>query len=172
MTTRPILVTTVGGLLGLALSWPFAQAYVGAGNPAGSPGTAGPGAGTVKVVPAHAGGSSNASPTAQSTAAAPASKQLVATGPVEFTQFGPVQVQATIVVTGSRLRIADITSLQLPAGGRSGSISSYAAPQLRQEALTAQSANVHTVSGASYTSDGYRRSLQAALDAGRKAAGL
>jgi uncharacterized protein with FMN-binding domain len=35
---------------------------------------------------------------------------------------------------------------------------------LRQEALTAQSAQVHTISGATYTSIGYQQSLQAALD--------
>jgi uncharacterized protein with FMN-binding domain len=38
-------------------------------------------------------------------------------------------------------------------------------PVLRREALQRQSAEIDTVSGATYTSDGYRRSLQAALDA-------
>jgi uncharacterized protein with FMN-binding domain len=44
-------------------------------------------------------------------------------------------------------------------------ISAGAEPQLRQEALQAQSAHIDTVSGATYTSEGYRQSLQAALDA-------
>ncbi len=43
-------------------------------------------------------------------------------------------------------------------------ISQYAAPVLRSEALQAQSAQIDLVSGATYTSDGYAQSLQAALD--------
>ena len=42
-----------------------------------------------------------------------------------------------------------------------------AAPVLREQALERQSADLDTVSGATYTSDGYRRSLQSALDAAR-----
>jgi uncharacterized protein with FMN-binding domain len=37
-------------------------------------------------------------------------------------------------------------------------------PQLTQETLSSQSAQIDAVSGASYTSDGYIRSLQSALD--------
>ncbi|WP_346265745.1 FMN-binding protein [Streptomyces sparsogenes] len=37
-------------------------------------------------------------------------------------------------------------------------------PKLNQAALTAQSARIDTVSGATYTSEGYRKSLQSALD--------
>jgi len=76
--------------------------------------------------------------------------------------YGVVQVQ--VVVSGSR--ITDIKSLMLPQGGRSGDISQWAAPQLRQEALSSQSAHIDTVSGASYTSAGYAMSLQSALDRG------
>ena len=36
---------------------------------------------------------------------------------------------------------------------------------LKQETISAQSANIDTVSGATVTSDGYLQSLQAALDA-------
>lgn len=77
--------------------------------------------------------------------------------------YGVVQVRVTLV--GSHIQ--DITALSLPQGGRSSDISSYAAPRLRQEALAAQSARIDTVSGASYTSAGYARSLQSALDASR-----
>ena len=51
---------------------------------------------------------------------------------------------------------------------RSASISSQAAPILREEALQAQDANIDIVSGATYTSEGYAESLQAALDALRR----
>lgn len=74
--------------------------------------------------------------------------------------YGTVQLRVTL--DGSR--ITDITPVSLPQGGRSGDISSYAAPQLLREALAAQSAQIDTVSGASYTSAGYAESLQSALD--------
>ena len=81
-------------------------------------------------------------------------------GPVVDTQFGPVQVRIDVAAG----RIADVMALQLPTGRHSGQISSFAAPVLRQEALQAQSAKIDTVSGATYTSDAYVQSLQAALD--------
>jgi len=74
--------------------------------------------------------------------------------------YGVVQVK--VAFTGSR--ITDVTPMSLPQGGRSGDISQYAAPQLRREALSAQSAHIDTVSGASYTSAGYAMSLQSAID--------
>lgn len=85
------------------------------------------------------------------------------TGQLEETRFGPVQVQVTI----SGGRITEVTALQLPSGGRSGRISSFAEPALRSEALSAQSANIDIVSGATYTSDAYAASLQSALDQAR-----
>ena len=81
-------------------------------------------------------------------------------GPVVDTQFGPVQVRIDVAAG----RIADVVALQLPTGRHSGQISSYSEPILRQEALQAQSAKIDTVSGATYTSDAYAQSLQAALD--------
>ena len=47
---------------------------------------------------------------------------------------------------------------------RDEEISGFAIPQLTQEALAAQSARIDTVSGATYTSEGYLQSLQSALD--------
>ena len=52
----------------------------------------------------------------------------------------------------------------LPTGRRSGQISQVAAPILHDEALRAQSAKIDLVSGATYTSDAYTQSLQAAID--------
>jgi uncharacterized protein with FMN-binding domain len=58
-----------------------------------------------------------------------------------------------------------LQTLQMPADQRrSQQISSYVAPQLQSEVLSAQSANVNTISGATYTSEGYLQSLQSALD--------
>jgi uncharacterized protein with FMN-binding domain len=88
----------------------------------------------------------------------PATRQV--TGQAFDVGYGVVQVRVTL--HGNR--ITEVRSLSLPQGGRSGDISSYAGPQLRREAISRQSARIDSVSGASYTSAGYARSLQSALD--------
>jgi uncharacterized protein with FMN-binding domain len=83
------------------------------------------------------------------------------TGPVVQTPFGPVQVRAT----SQGRRITNVTAVQLPSDtAYSQLLSQSAAPELRREALTAQSARIDGVSGATYTSNGYAQSLQSALD--------
>jgi uncharacterized protein with FMN-binding domain len=78
------------------------------------------------------------------------------------TRYGPIQLRVTISSGG----ITAIEPLQLPSGDpKSAQISSYAEPQLRQSALAKQSASIDAVSGATYTSEGYRTALQSALDA-------
>jgi uncharacterized protein with FMN-binding domain len=65
-------------------------------------------------------------------------------------------------------RIIDVKALQLPSDrARSRDISSQAAPLLRNEVLQAQSAQIDTIGGATYTSNGYAQSLQSALDKAR-----
>lgn len=82
-------------------------------------------------------------------------------GAVEQTPYGDVQVSVTI----NRGKITEVRALKLTDdGGRSVQISNRAAPMLRSEVLGAQSANVDSISGATYTSEGYLTSLQAALD--------
>lgn len=82
-------------------------------------------------------------------------------GALVSTPYGNVQVSATVV--GHRL--TDVRALQLTdAGSTSVGISAAAVPVLHREALTAQSANIDSVSGATYTSAGYKQSLQSALD--------
>ncbi|MGV9559540.1 FMN-binding protein [Streptomyces sp. NPDC003522] len=83
------------------------------------------------------------------------------TGDSVRTRYGPVQVRVT--VTDGRL--TDVTAVAYPQENpRDQQINGHAVPQLTREALSAQSADIDTVSGATYTSDGYRRSLQSALD--------
>jgi uncharacterized protein with FMN-binding domain len=82
------------------------------------------------------------------------------TGSVVSEPFGEVQVQITMAAG----KITAVTALQLPTHGRSGFISQDAEPILRGEALSAQSAKIDTVSGATYTSDAYAQSLQSAID--------
>jgi hypothetical protein len=78
--------------------------------------------------------------------------------------YGTVQVRVTL----DGRRITDVAAVSLPQGGHSGDVSRFAEPALRREALNAQSAHIDTVSGASYTSAGYARSLQSALDKARR----
>lgn len=77
------------------------------------------------------------------------------------TFYGPVQVQLHVRAG----RILAATAIDYPQGtGRDVEINGYAIPVLQQETVAAQSARVDTVSGATYTSDGYVQSLQSALD--------
>jgi len=83
-------------------------------------------------------------------------------GTVARTPYGLVQVRVDLVGT----RIQDVIAVRLTdSTGTSVRISASAAPILRREAVAAQSAQIDAVSGATYTSDGYRQSLQSALDA-------
>jgi uncharacterized protein with FMN-binding domain len=67
-------------------------------------------------------------------------------------------VQVQITVSGGKITAAsDVQPTQ-------DSIGAGAVSQLNGEVITAQSANVQAVSGATYTSDGYIASLQAAVD--------
>ncbi|MEV6839118.1 FMN-binding protein [Streptomyces sp. NPDC051133] len=82
------------------------------------------------------------------------------TGKVAQTQYGPVQVRITV----SGGKITQAAAVQAPKGGLSDQKTALAVPKLNQEAVTAGNANIDAVSGATYTSTGYRQSLQSALD--------
>ena len=167
------IVTTVLGLVLLfsfkTPSQPATAASAGGGVVAVGQPSATP---TVQV---NSGAAAAASPTAPSEpTAATAAPSAAATptpatatangqysGDVVNTRYGPVQVQVTI----SNGKIVDVTALQLPSNDpRSAQISQYVEPILRGSALQAQSAQVDLVSGATYTSQAYAGSLQAALD--------
>jgi uncharacterized protein with FMN-binding domain len=80
------------------------------------------------------------------------------------TRWGPVQV----AVTFANGKITNVATLASPNDKqKSISINNRATPILRSEALSAQSANIDGVSGATYTSEGYAQSLQSALDQAR-----
>ena len=84
-----------------------------------------------------------------------------ATGDAVDTQYGAAQVKVT--VAGGK--ITSIEAVQLQGNDpRSVQISSSAEPVLQQEALAAQSADIDAVSGATFTSESYKQSLQSALD--------
>ncbi|MGW4275001.1 FMN-binding protein [Streptomyces seoulensis] len=82
------------------------------------------------------------------------------TGDAVPTQYGDVQVRLT--VSGGKVVKAE--AVRAPKGGLSDQKTALAVPRLNREAVAAQSADIDAVSGATYTSGGYRRSLQSALD--------
>jgi uncharacterized protein with FMN-binding domain len=85
----------------------------------------------------------------------------VATGALARTDYGAVQVRVTVV----HGRIVKVAALRLPQGNQMDvRLSKPAARVLEQRVISAQSADVDMVSGATYTSEGYLRSLQSALD--------
>jgi uncharacterized protein with FMN-binding domain len=120
------------------------------GTTSGSTGSGSTGSGSTGSGGSAASGSGSSS-TASSTV----------TGDTVQTQWGPVQVQLS--VAGSR--ITGVTVLQYPNGnGTDTQINGYALPILVDETMSAQSASIDMVSGATYTSTGYQQSLQSALD--------
>ena len=77
------------------------------------------------------------------------------------TRWGPVQVRIT-VVDG---KITASEAIVYPNGNHEDEqINSFALPVLNQEAVSAQSASIDMVSGATVTSEGYLSSLQSAID--------
>ena len=149
----PVVVATAGGLALLAnfKTTPWTPAV----RTSAAPSTVPPSSTT----PTTAGPTSTIPrPTTSTTAAA----RRAINGPDVVTRYG--DVQGRVVVSGRHLD--DVEALVLPTDReRSAEISDYAGPELRQEALQAQSANIDLVSGATYTSEGYIRSLQGAIDA-------
>lgn len=98
-------------------------------------------------------------PATTAPAAAGATKTI--TGAAISTRYGDVQVQ----VSFSGTTITKVTVLQVPdQNGRDSQIAGYSVPILNKEVLQSQSAKVDSVSGATYTSDGYLRSVQSAID--------
>jgi len=78
--------------------------------------------------------------------------------------FGAVQVRVTL--TNGKITAA--TAINYPNNdSRSFQISSFSIPILTQEVLQAQGSSISVVSGATYTSNAYAQSVQAALDAAK-----
>ncbi|MBB2975193.1 uncharacterized protein with FMN-binding domain [Microbacterium endophyticum] len=117
------------------------------------------------------GSDSSSSSTSGSTSSQPQSSAPAATtsglvdgtytGDSTSTRYGPVQVQITV----SGGVVTDVQAVDYPNGnGKDRQINSYAIPRLVSETIDAQSAQINMVSGATYTSQGYKTSLQSALD--------
>jgi uncharacterized protein with FMN-binding domain len=110
---------------------------------------------------AGAGASTAAGASSGAAASSKKAKSGVYSGDPETSQFSTIQVKITV----SGGRISDITLIQdLDDDEHSAEVDAYATPILRSEALSAQSANVDVVSGATFTSESYTQSLQSAID--------
>jgi uncharacterized protein with FMN-binding domain len=157
------LFSTVTGLVMLlnfkthstgAASVPVAASTTGPGT--GSGGDSAPSATT----PSGTATTPSSTPSASPSSASSTSTKTV-TGDAVDTRWGPVQVQIT-VQNGT---ITAVNAVEYPQNNsRDEQINAYAIPQLNQEALSAKSASIDMVSGATYTSEGYLGSLQSALD--------
>jgi uncharacterized protein with FMN-binding domain len=87
-----------------------------------------------------------------------------ALGPATITPFSVIQVQATLL----HGRLIGVKTVELTGDGpHTQALNARAEPLLRASALKAQSADVDTVSGATYTSRSWKQSLQAAIDKAR-----
>jgi uncharacterized protein with FMN-binding domain len=80
------------------------------------------------------------------------------TGPVVDVSYGNVQVQITV----TNGKITDAQALIAPTG-KNDKYTRKAMPILKQQTLAAQSTNIQGASGASYTTYGWRKSLQGAM---------
>ncbi|WP_405968014.1 FMN-binding protein [Streptomyces sp. NBC_00015] len=98
-----------------------------------------------------------AAASASPSASAAASASRTVAGSTVATEKGDVQVQ----VTFEGDKITAVEMLKQPNHPQT----TAAVPKLIAETLAAQSADIDTVSGATLTSDGYKESLQAAIDA-------
>jgi uncharacterized protein with FMN-binding domain len=165
---RRVILAICATAVGLVLLLSFkthTQSGVAGASPAAALGSPAPGndadgssASTSPSAPPSA--SPAASGSAKSGTAGSAAAQTV-TGAAWPTIYGPVQVKIT-VADG---KITAVTAVEYPLDTpRDQQINSYAIPQLNAEALAAGSARIDSVSGATYTSQGYVGSLQSALD--------
>jgi uncharacterized protein with FMN-binding domain len=103
----------------------------------------------------------SSSSSSTSSAGAGSATSSTVTGAVADTRWGPVQVQLTV----QNKKITNVSVIQYPNNnGRDQEINATALPILVQETISAQSAKIDMVSGATVTSEGYLNSLQSALD--------
>jgi uncharacterized protein with FMN-binding domain len=158
---RRAILTIGGTAAGLAAllafkSHPVADASA-AGTPAAAPTP------TMTVGPSSADGarSANSASASASGSGSASTATRTVTGAVANTQHGPMQVQ--LVLTGKQITKVNVLQ-RTDDGQESNQIDSFAIPKLTSETLTAQSARIDAVSGATYTSQGYIQSLQSALD--------
>lgn len=157
---RRLLLALVGTAAGLAAVLSFKTQ----GSAATSGAVAAPETGTQGSTSAPASTGSASAPAASkssTTGTTGTTGGRTLTGAVSNTPYGPMQVQVTL--EGKKITGVKVLQ-QTNTGVLSQQIDANSIPQLTKETLTAQSARIDTVSGATSTSAGYINSLQSALD--------
>jgi uncharacterized protein with FMN-binding domain len=162
---RRVILAIVGTAAALVFLLSFKTHSTSAlSAPAPPAASAAPGSRSSAAVSSPAAASGASSPSSTPSASSPSSassKAKTVTGSAVDTMYGPVQVQVT--VRNGKVTAAQAT--EYPSQDpRDAQINSYAIPVLNSEAVAASSAQIDTVSGATYTSEGYISSLQSALD--------
>ena len=119
-----------------------------------------PARGEIGTPPASAAGSAPA--------ATPSARPGGATGRARtaagsVVQYGYGQLSVTVTVRGSQIVAVTVPVLHT-IDQYSQQLAQQVIPMLRSEVLTAHSAQIHGVSGATYTSEAYAQSIQSALD--------
>ncbi len=160
-TPAKVVLPTATGATGT--SAPTTAAPTGSGS--------GSGGGSTTTSAASTGANGSTSPTAAATGssggapttAAAATGVRTATGPSVNYYFGVLSVKVT--ANGSKITKVAIASHNAFGNPRSQYIDQVSIPMLEQQAMSAQSAQIQGVSGASYTSAGFAQSLQGALSA-------
>ena len=166
----PVAVTLTGGTAAGAGAAGTAS-NTGSNAGAATPAAGNQNAGATAATPAPAANNGGAAP---APAPAPAAaggtiKDGTYVGQTEYNRFGPVQVQA-VYASG---KLTDVQILQYEDGdNRSIRINQIALPRLIQQAVAAGGTNIDGVSGATYTTRSYVKSLQSAIDAAKQASGI
>lgn len=155
-----VLAATVAGLAGVLTFHSKGVSQLSAALPVGARSgdrttttTSQPGAGPT-TTPAAPGSTTT-------TTAPPAAVPASAVGALE--QYGYGELSVRVTASGSKVTDVQIVVLRT-AESYSQQIADQVIPYLRREVLSAQSAHIDAISGATYTSEAYAMSVQAALD--------
>ena len=167
MKRAPIVITaTVLGLIGVLEFHSRSSAISvstipAAGSAAASPAASARAPGGAGTAAASKGKPKAKAATPKASSHRATSSTRTAVGPQVNYSWGVLSVSVT--VSGTKITKVGIASLDDGGNPRSQYIDQSSIPQLEQQAMAAQSANIQGVSGASYTSAGFKQSLQAAL---------
>ena len=162
MRRAPIVITaTVLGLFGVIEFHTRPSAISVSAIPAAGTSVSSAGAAPSPSGTAAASSKGKAKTKAAASSSGAASGTRTATGPQVNYSWGVLSV--SVSVTGTKITKVGIATLDDGGNPRSQYIDQAAIPVLEQQALAAQNANIQGVSGASYTSAGFKQSLQSAL---------
>jgi uncharacterized protein with FMN-binding domain len=154
------IVTTASALVFL-LSFKTHSTPVAATSPPSASASAAPAASASAAATSKAASGTSSSSSSSSASSSANTAATTVTGDEAQTIYGPVVVKITV----KNGKVTAAEAIEYPnSDPRDAQINSYAIPALNSEAVGASSARIDTISGATYTSQGYLSSLQSALD--------